>query len=507
MRPRPTAAQWSLLRGPLRSALVAVAMLVSPLVARAQVCDWAYDPTIGQPGLENGFIYAFTDLDGDLVAGGSFETAGGVPSPGCARWDGTSWSAMGNGFSGAVYALTHFQGSLYAFGQFAFAFPNVSWRTARWDGSLWQPLGPDHGLQRPSDTEFAEAYASVVYGDSLVVGGGFTRAGDQSVGLVAAWDGANWHPLGAGFDSLAANSGTCEAVFEPWVHALCVYEGDLIAGGSFALTAGGQEVYGIARWDGSAWHPMGSGVGRGPTWCGVPYVLAMTVWNGDLIVGGTFRTMDGQPMACVARWDGSAWHAMGTTWEVPWGEVWTLAVAENGELFAGGRGQSTIPPDPWELTRWNGTDWEKVGPHLTWASTSLIASLWPHGGDLYASGTFSGDADGDTMNLVTRIACNAVTAIGAGPRALTLTLEGANPFAGSTRLAFELPKDVARASLEIYDANGRRVRTLLAGPAVAGRHVVAWRGRNDRGARVASGVYYARLEAGNAAGTMRLVRL
>ena len=44
--------------------------------------------------------------NGDLVAGGGFNTAGGVPASRIARWDGTTWSPFGSGLPGSVSSLT-----------------------------------------------------------------------------------------------------------------------------------------------------------------------------------------------------------------------------------------------------------------------------------------------------------------------------------------------------------------------------------------------------------------
>ena len=49
------------------------------------------------------------------------------------------------------------------------------------------------------------------------------------------------------------------------------------------------------------------------------------------------------------------------------------------------------------------------------------------------------------------------------------------------------------ARLELFDAGGRRVRTLLAGDLAAGDHEATWDGRDDRGRAVAAGAYVARL--------------
>lgn len=80
-----------------------------------------------------------------------------------------------------------------------------------------------------------------------------------------------------------------------------------------------------------------------------------------------------------------------------------------------------------------------------------------------------------------------------------------NPAARSARIAFALPAaDADRAALRVYDSMGRAVRTLGTAFA-AGRNEVAWDLRGDQGARVAPGVYFARLVVGKRELSQRLV--
>ncbi|MBN1885088.1 MAG: hypothetical protein JW876_06155, partial [Candidatus Krumholzibacteriota bacterium] len=79
-----------------------------------------------------------------------------------------------------------------------------------------------------------------------------------------------------------------------------------------------------------------------------------------------------------------------------------------------------------------------------------------------------------------------------------------NPFNPSTTIAFELPRD-ARIELVVFALDGRRVATLARGRFVAGRHEVAWDGRNDAGRHVAAGVYFYRLEADGCREAKRMV--
>ncbi|MFN0151686.1 MAG: FG-GAP-like repeat-containing protein [bacterium] len=64
-----------------------------------------------------------------------------------------------------------------------------------------------------------------------------------------------------------------------------------------------------------------------------------------------------------------------------------------------------------------------------------------------------------------------------------------NPFRGSTSIRYALASDVP-VRLSIVDPAGRRVRQLENGMRSSGVHEFAWDGRDDRGARVATGVYF-----------------
>jgi hypothetical protein len=70
-----------------------------------------------------------------------------------------------------------------------------------------------------------------------------------------------------------------------------------------------------------------------------------------------------------------------------------------------------------------------------------------------------------------------------------------NPFNPFTNIAFSTDSD-ASVSLHIYDPAGRLLRTVVEGqPLAAGYHQYGWNGTDDSGRRVASGVYFARVEA------------
>ena len=80
------------------------------------------------------------------------------------------------------------------------------------------------------------------------------------------------------------------------------------------------------------------------------------------------------------------------------------------------------------------------------------------------------------------------------PRTVTFSGPVPNPFNPATSIRFSLPRETS-VSLRVYDVAGRLVRVLVDGPLPAGAHSFRWNGRTDLDRNVASGVYFARLQA------------
>jgi hypothetical protein len=98
-------------------------------------------------------------------------------------------------------------------------------------------------------------------------------------------------------------------------------------------------------------------------------------------------------------------------------------------------------------------------------------------------------------------------AAGAAPAAFLLHQNVPNPFNPATEIRFDLPAPAA-VTLRIYDVAGRRVSTLLDGAALpAGELRAFWRGEDDAGAPMPSGIYFCQLETGAEIATRKMTLL
>ena len=92
------------------------------------------------------------------------------------------------------------------------------------------------------------------------------------------------------------------------------------------------------------------------------------------------------------------------------------------------------------------------------------------------------------------------------PIASSLESNYPNPFNSSTQIPYRISTP-GPVRLVIYNVLGQPVRTLVDGVQAAGAYQVSWDGRDHSGARVASGVYLYRLQAGATARVRKMIVL
>lgn len=71
-----------------------------------------------------------------------------------------------------------------------------------------------------------------------------------------------------------------------------------------------------------------------------------------------------------------------------------------------------------------------------------------------------------------------------------------NPFNPVTRIAFSVPEEAGRVTLTVHNVSGQLVRTLVDAGLPAGPAIAVWDGTDNDGSQLSTGVYFARLAAG-----------
>jgi hypothetical protein len=201
-----------------------------------------------------------------------------------------------------------------------------------------------------------------LFATSVALASSPSVADDPSGGATTAQEGGGFVVTDADWIALGGNS------FSPrGINAVIRGGADVFVGGAFTSTPDGAANH-VAKWNGSAWSALGGGVDD--------RVFALA-WDGsNLYAGGLFANAGGAPAAGVAMWNGSAWSALGAG---PGGTPYALAWGD-GQLYAG---TGSL------VARWDGNAWTTIGTH-----NGTLSSLWYSDGVLYAGGlfTFIGEA-------------------------------------------------------------------------------------------------------------------
>ena len=281
--------------------------LLATAAAAAATGGWTHLGNGGAPGTAslNGAVSALnTDKPGVLYVGGAFTDAGGKPAADhIASWNGAAWSAVGPDLNGAVHAIAYHAGKVYAGGKFTNAGGHADADfLAVWDGSHWAPFCNSTG---PDPSFGGSVSALQIIGSTLYVGGAFQNGADiDSADYLLACD------LNTGAaSSTVPNDGDING----GVYALTAdSNGTLYAGGQFINLATIPAADHVASYGGGVWHAMGSGpsVGGGAV---DGYVRSITAHGTDVYVGTDATDVAGIAQADhVARWNGSAWSAIGS---------------------------------------------------------------------------------------------------------------------------------------------------------------------------------------------------
>jgi hypothetical protein len=377
-----------------RAALSLFVALAASREAVAQCHVWGTGIGSGANALDGAVLSLNVWNDGSgpaLYAGGSFTSGAGATLDGVAQWSGSAWVPLRQGVTksastGIVNALASFDdgagSALYAGGDFDHAGGLDALNFARWNGASWSPVAgsfPSIGAGFIVTALLPHHSSS---GSELLILGA-----DYPNGKLLSWDGTSW-------SSLAVMQG-----YHPVPLAQTFFDDGtgsaLYVGGRFG-SVNGTSIINIARWNGSSWSPLGSGVGNPLSFDAVEAFATFDDGSGPaLFAAGMFTTAGGAPAANIARWNGSTWSPVGGGVN---DQVFGLRVFDDGfgpALYAAGEFTQAGSMPANHVARWNGTIWSALGGGLDGGAGAMqpFDDGTDADADLYVGGEFT-SADG-----------------------------------------------------------------------------------------------------------------
>ncbi|MFN7315762.1 MAG: hypothetical protein ACK5ZG_02270 [Phycisphaerae bacterium] len=278
----------------------------------------------------------------------------------------------------------------------------------------------------------------------LVLAGRVLHAGNTPSWIVTTWNGTSFQPLTPGpiGASSACNPGSLCAISD--INALTVFQGDLVIAGQFSVGNSFNSELNIARWTGTQWEAVGTGLAPDVN-RGLPFrILSLGVWQNTLIAAcsdgsyiltngvwtrfGPRRVDDVRDYAvfngdlfragalpgsfvsqeAVERWNGTAWEGVWDTSVVGFGyDLFEF----NNQLHVVARNSigSFITS---AVFRWlGGSTWEPVGP----AINGIADNAEVFGSEIYVTGQFAGDLSGTLATNIMRLDAAAQTWQPIGP--------------------------------------------------------------------------------------------
>ena len=392
----------------------------TPAVPGDEFWDDRFEGHLGQ-GQDSSFgfttVYVTAVFNNELYVGGDFREINGRRIGGLARWDGQQWRSVGElstGYKPIIRGMTVYNGSLYVIGDFSIETSNDEWiyYVARWDGSQWHGLG----ISSSDFDDFPEALITIVGGeDGIYVGGDFENISGTAAEGIARWDGTDWHSVGTG-DLRGGESTVWEIVSTP---------DGLYVSGDFTFIGGVIAPY-IAFWNGTTWAAVGEQFNN--------YVGVLAYDSDVLYASGTFTQTGTLAVDHLARWDGQEWSEVGGGVN---GSVNSITI-HNGQVYVAGIftevGAGIAAQN---IASWNGTEWTTYLPTTDDTMLTGAYDVNVFAGQVYLGGSRFNDFDpyfvrwnnGRWQEVGGEVAFGTVTSIVATPDNFVYVT---SPYGGAT---------------------------------------------------------------------------
>ncbi len=197
---------------------------------------------------------------------------------------------------------------------------------------------------------------------------------------IAKWDGTAWTPVGTGFSEYGAylNPGG--------IFALEVFGGELYAAGWFQIDIGGTNHYNLIKWNAvsEAWEPVPGFPSTNLTM----RVFDLNLYNGNLMIGGQFYGFFGGAVTIqnIIGYNGTNWVPFEQGFRQ--GAVFTMEV-HNNELYIAGKFEINVATNAYvnKMVKWDESNgvWDATSPFQLFNNNESIKKIKSYGNHLYLS--------------------------------------------------------------------------------------------------------------------------
>ncbi|HPB24218.1 MAG TPA: T9SS type A sorting domain-containing protein [Bacteroidales bacterium] len=291
------------------------------------------------------------------------------------------WAAIGDFNHGIGYLFTDtVADELYLIGGFSKFNSDTIGGIGRWNGSTMITFGcgVDWDCITPiiPDGFYPRVNGIIRYNGDIFVTGFFNTAGNNIVNSIARWDGTSWYNLSSGLKGTDGSQGGG--------NGLKVINNELYVFGGFDSVAG-IAANSIGKYDGSNWSAVHN-FPVIPTDIGAANrVNDIAFYNNEIFVCGNLNNLPTGTFANIIKWDGADWVSVGDGIRGSIVFVNKMLVYKN-ELIVGGLFSKSVAPNNPGLNigKWNGTQWSELGSGVD----GMVHDMKVHDDTLYVCGTF-----------------------------------------------------------------------------------------------------------------------